>query len=373
MQRLVRLLVTTMLLAATPQIHAHPQAAAQPFDSAQITKKISPGVVLIKGTASSGEILGTGFIISSDGKIATNLHVVESLKNGGVQLASGEKFDSFSILAFDARKDIAVIKIPGFDLPTVALGNSNNVQVGEPVLAVGSPLGLQGTVTTGVVSSMRDDPTGGGFKVLQTDASVNPGNSGGPLVNRQAEVIGIVTFKIRGGENLNFAIPINYLRGLVDSSPGTAMSLDDMRVKLSGSGADVFKSDSFPTRWRSLLTGTTKIIRRDGDTIYVETLLPEAEKNAGCFNLAELQKKGDVFSGKGRYSCVCQYTKGLGVYARTFTNRVSDETAEEITKLGPTRIEGRSMVRPKGTKFDCKKGEFSNPPGEWQNFTWIPE
>jgi hypothetical protein len=372
MHRLVRSLLAMLLLAAATPVQARPQVAQQ-FDSVQITKKVSPGVVLIKGTASSSEILGTGFIISSDGKIATNLHVVEGLKNGGVQLASGEKFDSFSVLAFDARKDIAIIKIPGFDLPTVVLGNSNNVQVGEPVLAVGSPLGLQGTVTTGVVSSIRDDPTGGGFKVLQTDASVNPGNSGGPLVNRQAEVIGIVTFKIRGGENLNFAIPINYLRGLADSSPGSVMSLDDMRVKLSGSGADVFKADSFPTRWRSLLSGTTKIIRRDGDMIYIETLLPEANKNAGCFNLAELQKKGDVFGGKGRYSCVCQYTKGLGVYARTFTNRVSDETAMEITKLGPSRIEGRSMVRPKGTKFDCKKGEFSKPPSEWENFAWIPE
>jgi serine protease Do len=261
MHRPTLLLLTTVLLAATTQVQARPQAASQPFDSAQITKKISPGVVLIKGTGSSGEILGTGFIISSDGKIATNLHVVESLKNGGVQLASGEKFDSFSVLAFDARKDIAIIKIPGFDLPTVALGNSNNVQVGEPVLAVGSPLGLQGTVTTGVVSSLRDDPTGGGFKVLQTDASVNPGNSGGPLVNRQAEVIGIVTFKIRGGENLNFAIPINYLRGLVDS-PGSVMSLDELRVKLSSGGSDVFKSDSFPTRWKSLTSGTTKVLRR---------------------------------------------------------------------------------------------------------------
>src|SRR5260370_31041496 len=307
MYPLVRLLLTTVLLAATTQVQARPQASSQSFDSAQITKKISPAVVLIKGNTNSGEALGTGFIISSDGKVATNLHVVESLKSGGVQLASGEKFDSFSILLFDARKDLAVIKIPGFDLPTVVLGNSNNVQVGEPVLAVGSPLGLQGTVTTGVISSMRDDPAGGGFKVIQTDASVNPGNSDGPLVNRAAEVLGIVTFKIRGGENLNFAIPINYLRGLADSSPGSVMSLDDMRVKLSGSGADVFKTDSFPTRWRSLLTGTTKIIRRDGDIIYVETLLPEAQKNAGCFNLAELQKNGDIFSGKGRYSCVCQY------------------------------------------------------------------
>ena len=74
------------------------------------------------GTANSGEVLGTGFIISSDGKVATNLHVVEPLRSGGVQLASGERFDSFSILVFDVRKDIAVIKIPGFDLPTLVLG-----------------------------------------------------------------------------------------------------------------------------------------------------------------------------------------------------------------------------------------------------------
>jgi S1-C subfamily serine protease len=373
MHRLVRSLLAMVLLAVATPVRARPQAASQPFDSAQITKKISPGVVLIKGTASSGEILGTGFIISSDGKIATNLHVVESLKNGGVLLTSGEKFDSFSVLAFDARKDIAIIKIPGFDLPTVALGNSNNVQVGEPVLAVGSPLGLQGTVTTGVVSSIRDDPTGGGFKVLQTDASVNPGNSGGPLVNRQAEVIGIVTFKIRGGENLNFAIPINYLRGLADSSPGSVMSLDDMRLKLSASGPDVFKSDSFPTRWKSLKTGTTKVLRRDGARIYVETVLPEAQKNAGCFILSDLEKKGDIFSGNIRSSCVCEYTRGLGAYARNFTNRFTDETAIEITSITPTRIEGHTLERPKGTKFDCKKAEFSKPPSEWENFTWIPE
>jgi S1-C subfamily serine protease len=371
MHRLARLLLATVLPAVSTQVQASPQAS-QTFDSAQITKKISPGVVLIKGTASSGEILGTGFIISSDGKIATNLHVVESLKNGGIQLASGEKFDSFSVLAFDARKDIAIIKIPGFDLPTVALGNSNNVQVGEPVLAVGSPLGLQGTVTTGVVSSLRDDPGGGGFKVLQTDASVNPGNSGGPLVNRQAEVIGIITFKIRGSENLNFAIPINYLRGLVDS-PAAAMSLDELRVKLSSSSSDIFKSDSFPTRWKSLQSGTTKVLRRDGDRIYVETVLSEAQKNAGCFFLSDLQKKGDVFSGTVRSSCVCEYTRGLGAYARTFTNRVTDETSIEITSITPTRIEGRGLARPKGTKFDCKKGEFSKPPSEWENFTWIPE
>jgi S1-C subfamily serine protease len=358
------------VLALFPSV-ALAQSAPQSFDSAEITKKITPAVVLIKGKTDTGDVLGTGFIISSDGKIATNLHVVENLRNGGVQLASGEKFDSFSVLVFDTRKDIAIIKIPGFDLPSVPLGNSNNVQVGEPILVVGSPLGLQGSVTTGVISSVRDDPAGGGFKVLQTDASANPGNSGGPLVNRQAEVIGIVTFKIGGAENLNFAIPINYLRGLMES-PTSAMTLDELRLKVSNA-PDAFKSNDFPTRWKSLLSGTTKIVRRDGDRLYVETVMPDAQKNAGCFNLAELQKQGDVFAGTGRTSCVCEYTKGLGVYARTYTNRVTDQEEIEITKVSPTRIEGRAKVRPTGTKFDCRKGTYSKPPSEWQSFTWISE
>jgi S1-C subfamily serine protease len=348
------------------------QTTPQAFDSAEITKKIAPAVVLIKGKTDTVDLVGTGFIISSDGQIATNLHVIESLRNGGVQLASGEKFDSFSVLAFDARKDIAIIKIPGFDLPSVPLGNSNNVQVGEPVLVVGSPLGLQGSVTTGVISSVRDDPAGGGFKVIQTDASANPGNSGGPLVNRQSEVVGIVTFKISGGENLNFAIPANYLRGLMTTS-GSAMTLGELRSKLSNS-PDAFESSTSPGRWKSLVSGTTKLVRRDGDRIYVETVLPDAQKSAGCFNLAELQKKeGDIFSGVGRSSCVCEYTQGLGVYARTYTNRFTDHSEIEITNIGPTRIEGRALTRPTGTKFDCKKGAYSKPPSEWQPFAWIPE
>jgi hypothetical protein len=274
-------------------------------------------------------------------------------------------------LAFDDRKDIAIIKIAGFDLPTVTLGNSNNVQIGEPVLSAGNPLGLQGSVTTGVISSIRDDPSGGGFKVIQTDASANPGNSGGPLLNRESEVIGIVTFKIVGGENLNFAIPINYLRGMMDSL-GSPMTLEALQAKLANQ-PDVFKSDVFPTRWKSLQSGTTKIIRRDGDRVYVETVLPEADKNAGCFNLSELQKKDDIFVGTARTSCSCQYTKGLGIYARTYSNKWSYQTEIEISKIGPTRIEGRSMEHPQNTKFDCQKGTFSKPPSEWQTFTWIPE
>lgn len=372
MSILARLTAPLVLCATTVMLaQPGPQDPQQTFDSARIAKQVGPAVVLIQGKTDTGEILGSGFILSSDGKIATNLHVIKDLKTAGVQLASGDKFDSFSVLAFDARKDIAIIKIPGFDLPTAVLGNSNDIQIGEPVLAAGSPLGLQGSVSTGVVSSVRDDPAGEGFKVIQTDATANPGNSGGPLVNSRGQVIGVVTFKLRGTENLNFAIPINYLRGLMESAP-SALSLDELRAKIANS-PDVFNPDISSTRWKSLTSGTTKVVRRDGDRIYIETVMPEAEKNAGCFNLADLQKKGDMFVGRGRSSCVCQYTKGLGVYARNYTNRFGDEYDVEITMISPTRIEGRSTIHPAGSKFDCQKGSYAKPATDWQPFAWIPE
>jgi hypothetical protein len=337
---------------------------AESFDSAEIAQKIGPTVVLVSGVTDEGKELGSGFIVSRDGKIATNLHVIRNLHSGGVQLASGEKFDSFSVLAFDERKDLAIVKIAGFDLTPATLGNSNTVQVGERVMTMGSPLGLQGSVTTGVASSIRDDPFGGGFKMIQTDASVNPGNSGGPLVNQRAEVVGIIRYKIGGTENLNFAIPINYLRGMLDAQL-TPMSLDELRAKLAKK-TDVFQqAESFPSRWKSLLTGTTKVIRRDGDRLYVETMWPEPAKQAGCFTTADLKKNGDGYSGMVKTSCVCQYS-GFR------TNRYSIDSPQVITMFTPTRIEGWSMAPPEGAQLDCKKGTYTKPFVR-KNFVWIPE
>ena len=151
--------------------------------STDIVAVASKSVVLLKGVTDSGTVLGSGFVLSPDGKIATNLHVIREMKSGGVQLVSGEVYDNLLVLAFDDRKDLAIVKVAGFDLPAIELGNSNEVQAGESVIAIGNPNGLQGTVTAGVVSAIRDDPFSGGYKVIQTDAASNPGNSGGPLLN----------------------------------------------------------------------------------------------------------------------------------------------------------------------------------------------
>jgi S1-C subfamily serine protease len=250
-------------------------ATQSSFDAPSIVAKASPAVVLIKGESNSGTMLGSGLIVSPDGKIATNLHVIRDLKSVGVQLASGEIFDAVSVLAFDDRKDLAIIKIAGFDLPTVELGNSNDARSGERVVVIGSPRGLQGTVTTGVVSAVRDDPAGAGFKLIQTDASVNPGNSGGPLLNDRAQAIGIVTSKLRGSEGLNFAVPINYVRGMLEDLQ-KPISLDQLRANLSSVKTDVFKSSAdYPTLWKSLSTGNTFRLRFEGDVIYAEEVLSD--------------------------------------------------------------------------------------------------
>src|ERR1039457_1396862 len=208
--------------------------------TAQIARKVSPSVVVIEGKTDSGDVLGSGFVISKDGKIVTNLHVIREMKAATVELANSKVFDSFSILATDERRDLAIIKIAGFGLPVLDLGDSDALVVGEPVVVVGSPKGLEGTVTAGILSSVRD--SGDGFKVLQTDAAVNPGNSGGPLVNSKGQAIGVVSFKLRSTEGLNFAIPINYIRGLLNNLH-EPMTLDQMRQILIGTKSEVQPND----------------------------------------------------------------------------------------------------------------------------------
>jgi len=198
--------------------------------TARIAKKVSPSVVVIQGKTDAGDVLGSGFIVSKDGSIVTNLHVIRDMKTASVQLANGDIFDSVSVLATDERRDLAILRVAGFNLPVLDLGNSEAATVGEPVVIVGSPRGLEGTVTAGILSAARD--SGDGFKVLQTDAGVNPGNSGGPLLNSKAQVIGVISFKLRSSENLNFAIPINYVRGLLNNIQ-EPITLEQMRRTLS--------------------------------------------------------------------------------------------------------------------------------------------
>ncbi len=202
-----------------------PSAYSQADFSAAIGR-VSKSVVVIKGNNG----LGSGFIVSQDGKIATNLHVIQDMVQAGIQLSNGEIFDSFTVIGVDARRDLAVIKVGGFNLPAVGLGDSESIRVSEPVAVVGSPQGLSGTVTTGVLSAKRMVD---GQTILQINAAVNPGNSGGPMITLDGTVVGVVVAKLKGAENLNFAVPINSLRGLLGNLT-QPMTLAQLRETLKG-------------------------------------------------------------------------------------------------------------------------------------------
>lgn len=155
---------------------------------------------------------GSGFIISPDGLILTNHHVVDGADEIKVHLADDREFKA-KVIGSDAKTDVAVIKIDGKDLPCVKLGKSKDVKVGEWVAAIGAPFGLENTVTSGIVSAKsRNLPSDQFVPFIQTDAAVNPGNSGGPLFNMKGEVIGINSqiFSTSGGfMGLSFAVPID--------------------------------------------------------------------------------------------------------------------------------------------------------------------
>lgn len=159
---------------------------------------------------------GSGFIIDANGHIITNNHVVEGAERINVKLANGEEYDA-SVVGRDPKTDLALLKIDGArDLHALNLGNSEDLKVGSWVVAVGSPFGLEQTVTQGIVSGKgRVIGSGPYDDFIQTDASINPGNSGGPLINMNGEVVGINTAIYPSGQGIGFAIPIDMAKTIV--------------------------------------------------------------------------------------------------------------------------------------------------------------
>jgi len=199
----------------------------EPGSIANLAARVIPGVVSISVSASSGSGTGSGFFLSNDGYVLTNNHVVEAAATRGtitVAIPTGKKYPA-KIVGRDSSYDLAVLKIDVTGAPTLQLGDSEKVAVGDAVIAIGSPLGLAGTVTSGIISAKNRPVTTGSdsgessfINALQTDAAINPGNSGGPLVDATGAVVGVNSAiaslgSSAGGQSgsigLGFAIPIN--------------------------------------------------------------------------------------------------------------------------------------------------------------------
>jgi hypothetical protein len=194
------------------------------LDTEEITRLYGPAVVYIEAFDSFGNLIGTGsgFVISADGKIMTNYHVIDGCTQATVHMEDGSYYDVEYVTGYDALRDIAVLKVDAINLFAVKLGDSDLVKTGQRVVAIGSPLGLFNTVSEGIVSSSSRSI--GGENFIQTDAAVSPGSSGGALFNSRGEVIGVVSVELIDGQNLNFAIPINEVRHYADSDEQTALA-----------------------------------------------------------------------------------------------------------------------------------------------------
>jgi hypothetical protein len=207
----VVLLVATMSAQSAPSTNKR-----RHLDIPAISREANGSIVSIVMSDKDGHPVaqGSGFLINKFGEVMTNYHVIKNGTSAVVKLPDGAFFPVDGVLASDKNRDVAIIKAHGDDFRTLTLGDSDRLQVGEEVVAIGNPLSLESTVSNGIVSAIRTVEDEGG-KFVQITAPISPGSSGGPLFNMAGEVVGITTSHIKGGENLNFAIPINDVKPML--------------------------------------------------------------------------------------------------------------------------------------------------------------
>ncbi len=210
-------------------------------DIPSIAREALKSVVTVETKDALGKSLGlgSGFVVSSDGKVVTNYHVIEGANSAEIRFPDGTVYLVEGIVASNPERDLVVLKIKttSNDFRFLGLGDSDRVEVGEQVVAVGSPLGLEATVSPGFISGVREV---NGLKLLQTTAPISPGNSGGALINLAGEVIGVTRQSLTSvrqnatvSQNLNFALPSNYVRELVN---GATKEVSSLTTALARSG-----------------------------------------------------------------------------------------------------------------------------------------
>jgi S1-C subfamily serine protease len=195
-------------------------------DVVAIAQAATKASVVIVTSDASGKPLsqGSGFLVTKDGKVVTNLHVLNGAASAVVKFSDGASYDVEGLLGADPGSDMVVLKLraPGKEFPFLRLADTDQVAIGQHVIAIGSPMSLENTVSDGIVSALRsardlDPRLSPDLRVFQTTAPVSPGSSGGALLNMQGEVIGVTSFGVATGQNLNFVIPISYSKPLLEA------------------------------------------------------------------------------------------------------------------------------------------------------------
>lgn len=202
----------------------------------EIKREYGDAVVMISTYSAAEDAvgLGSGFIVDPSGVIVTCYHVIDGANPAVVKLLNGASFQDIWVLGCDSARDVAVIKVKGRGLPAVKLGNSDDVEVGERLVAIGNPKGLENTVSDGLLSGVRELD---GYSLLQMSAPISPGSSGGPVFNSSGRVVGIAAATLRDGQNLNFCVPIKYAREYTDAEPHLTLEEFSRGVRSAETGA----------------------------------------------------------------------------------------------------------------------------------------
>ena len=264
---------------------------------------------------------GSGFIIGSDGRLITNAHVVDGAEQVQVTLKDGQTYEG-KVLGTDSFTDVAVVKIDANDLPTVSLGDADNLTPGEWAIAIGNPLGLDNTVTVGIISALGRSSSQVGVpdkrvRFIQTDAAINPGNSGGPLLNSEGEVIGINTAIRADAQGLGFAIPIEtaqrianqlFAKGQADH-PYLGIHMVNLNEKTK---AEINSSDEFEF----------KITQNEG--VLVVRVIPHSPADKSGF------KPGDIIRQVGDYPV----TTSLQVQEQVEISEIGSELRVQVLRDG---------------------------------------
>jgi serine protease Do len=210
----IRLFLAALLLGGVGPLFSASPAAAADKTAAELAAELKPAVVVItmQGRDGGQQGIGTGFVVDAGGLIATNLHVIGEARPLRVQTAAGKDLPVTAIHAYDRALDLALLRVDARDLPALELADSSQVKAGQPVVAIGNPHGLKHSIVQGIVSGQREIER---RPMLQVAIPVEPGNSGGPVVDLEGRVVGIMTMKAQLTENLGFAVESNALKPLL--------------------------------------------------------------------------------------------------------------------------------------------------------------
>lgn len=207
-------------------LNLNPAAIAQELTASEIFEKVNDAVVVIYGYDKDGKTKsqGSGVVISEDGLVLTNFHVISGCDKFGVS-HNNTLIDNTSLKAIDYENDLLILKIPNSSLKKIEIGNSDSLKVGEKIYAIGSPLGLENTISEGIISGLRNTDNRNRDKI-QITASISPGSSGGAVVNTKGELVGISSSQIKSGQSLNFAVPVNRAVTLLEQSVTNPVSTE---------------------------------------------------------------------------------------------------------------------------------------------------